>query len=159
MMKGVPPFRGVLIAGLLLLLMGNLSFASDLIEPTRTLSNPAENAGGLSVFSEPPDLDVMMDGAQIGKTPVVGQSVAPGKHVIRVKDSETEIYVEPEKPTKLVWFKGSFILIPAEENKLPQQQIEEKKEAPRLKTSEQPVEKTEKPDPLYWPLNPKGPID
>jgi hypothetical protein len=159
MMNAIAELKGILIVGLLLLLMGNRSLASDLIEPTRTLSNPAQSAGALSVFSEPPDLEVIMDGAHIGKTPVVVQSAALGMHVVRVKDSETQIYVEPGKSTKIAWFKGSFIKIPAEANKFRQPQIEEKKEAPRLKMSGQPVEKMEKPDPFYWPLNPGGPID
>ena len=157
-MKGIPELKGVLNAGLILLLINNLSFASDLIEPTRTLSSPAESAGELSVFSEPPELDVKMDGTQIGKTPVVGQKVEPGIYVIRVKDSETEIYIKPGKSTKLSWFKGTFIEIPAEIKEGRNQQSEEKKEVPHIRMSEQSVEKKEKPDPLYWPLNPKGPI-
>ena len=150
--------KGVLNAGLLLLLIHNLSFASDLIEPTRTLSSPAENTGELSIFSEPPELDVNMDGTRIGKTPVVGQKVEPGIHVLRVKDSATEIYVEPGKSAKLSWFKGAFIEIPTEVKERRKQQSEEKKEIPHIKMSEPSVEKKEKPDPLYWPLNPKGPI-
>jgi hypothetical protein len=158
MMKSIAELKRILNAGLLLLLIHNLSFASDLIEPTRTLSSPAGGAGELSVFSEPPQLDVNLDGTQIGKTPVVGQRVEPGIHVIRVKDSATEIYVEPGKSAKLSWFKGAFIEIPAEVIKSRNQQSEEKKEIPHTRMSEQSVEKKEKPDPLYWPLNPKGPI-
>ena len=157
-MKGIAELKIILNAGLLLFLINNLSFASDLIEPTRMLSGPAERAGEFSVFSEPPELDVNLNGTQIGKTPVVGQKVAPGVHVIRVKDSSTEIYVEPGKSTKLSWFKGSFIEIPAEVIKSRKQQGEEKKEILHTRMSEQSVEKKEKPDPLYWPLNPKGPI-
>ena len=157
-MKGISGLRGVLKAGLLVLLIDNLLFASDLIEPTRTLSSPAEEIGELSVFSEPPDLDVSIDGTQIGKTPVVGQKVESGIHAIRVKDSETEIYVQPGKSAKLTWFKGAFIEIPAEVKEGRKQQSEGKKETVQRKGSAPPVEKEEKPDPLYWPLNPKGPI-
>jgi hypothetical protein len=159
MMKGILDLKGALSAGLLLLLINIPAFAADLIEPSRTLSSPAESAGELSVFSEPPELDINMDGTQIGKTPVVGQKVEPGIHVIRIKDSETEIYVERGKLTKLSWFKGAFIEIPAEVVKSRKQQGEEKKEVPHTRVSEQLVEKKEKPDPLYWPLNPKGPIN
>jgi hypothetical protein len=157
-MKCIPEFKGVLKAGLVLLLITIPAFASDLIEPTQTLSSPVESAGELSVFSEPPELDVTIDGTQIGKTPVVGQKVEPGIHVIRVKDSETEIYVKPGKFTKLSWFKGAFIEIPAEVKEGRKQQREEKKEAPQIRMPEQSDKKQEKPDPLYWPLNPRGPI-
>ena len=158
-MKDIAELKRILIAGLLILLINNLCFASDLIEPTRALSSPAEKAGKLSIFSEPPGIDVNMDGTQIGKTPVVGQKVEPGIYVIRVKDSETEINAEPGKLTKISWFKGAFIEIPAEVAKSRKQQSEEKKEVPLTRMSEQPAEKKEKPDPLYWPLNPKGPIN
>lgn len=157
-MQGFPELKRILKAGLLLFLINLPAFASDLIEPTRTLSSPAESAGQLSVFSEPPELEVKMDGTQIGKTPVVGQKVAPGIHAIRVKASETEIYIKPAKSTRLSWFKGTFIEIPAESKEFRQQQFVEKREPPQIKMSEQPAEKKEKPDPFYWPLNPRGPI-
>lgn len=157
-MKGITELKGVLRAGLLLLLINNLSFASDLIEPTRTPNDQAEKAGELSVFSEPPELNVEIDGTQMGKTPLILQEVTPGMHVIGVENSETKIYVRPGKSTKLSWFKGAFIEIPAEVKEARKQQSEEKKEISRIKMSEQPDKKKEKPDPLYWPWNPKGPI-
>ena len=45
--------------------------ASDLIEPTRTLEGTSDQSAKLSVFSEPPGLQVTLDGAAIGKTPVL----------------------------------------------------------------------------------------
>ena len=157
-MKGVAALKGILSAGLILFLINPLSFASDLLEPTRTLSSPAEKVGQLSVFSEPPRLEVSVDGTHIGKTPIVGQKVGPGIHIIRVKDSETEIYVEPGKSAKLSWFKGAFIEIPAEEKDDRKHQGEENKQTSQIKMAGPSVEKKQKPDPLYWPLNPKGPI-
>jgi hypothetical protein len=157
-MESILKLRGVLNVGLLLLLINNLSFASDLIEPTRTLSSTGKSVGKLTVSSEPPRLDVKMDGTVIGETPVVLQEVEPGIHVIQVKDSEIEIYVKPGKSTKVSWFKGAFIEIPVEVKEGHKQQSEEKKEVSRKEKSEQPVEKKEKLDPLYWPLNPRGPI-
>jgi hypothetical protein len=157
-MKGISGLMAVLKAGLLLFLIDNLLFASDLIEPTRTLSRPAENAGELSLFSEPFDLDVTIDGTQIGKTPLIGLKVQPGIHAVRVKDNEIEIYVEPGKSAKLSWFKGAFIEIPAEVKADRRQLSETTKETHQITTSAQSDEKKEKPDPLYWPLNPGGPI-
>ena len=151
--------RKFLIAGFLFLLTNNLAFASDLIEPTRTLSGMRHKVGKLSVFSEPPNLEVKMDGTVIGETPVELQAVEPGFHVIQVKGSEIDIYVKPEKPVKLSWFKGSFVEIPAEAKEYRQPPLEQKKESPRIKTPEQPAGKKEKPYPLYWPLNPTGPIN
>lgn len=158
MMKRIPEFKGVLKAGLLLLLINIPAFASDLIEPTQTLSSPAESAGELSVFSEPHGLVVEMDGTQIGKTPVVGQKVEPGIHAISLKDSETEIYIGSGKSVKLSWFKGAFIEIPEEVKEGRKRQDEGKKETHQIKISEPAVEKKEKQHPLYWPLNPKGHI-
>jgi len=157
-MKGVAALKGILNAILILFLINHLSFAADLIEPTRTLSGPAEKVGQLSVSSEPPRLDVELDGNQIGKTPVVDQKVEPGIHIIRVKDTETEIYVEPGKSAKLSWFKGAFIEIPAEEKEDRKQQGEANNKTSRQKKTVPSVESKERPDPLYWPLNPRGPI-
>ena len=157
-MDSIFRLRRVLTVGFLLLLITDLSLASDLIEPTRTLSSTGKSVGKLTVSSEPLRLDVKMDGTVIGETPVVLQEVEPGIHVIRVKDSETEIFVEPGKSIQLSWFKGAFIQIPEEVKKDHKHQREEKKKTSQKRKSEQYVEKREKPDPFYWPLNPKGPI-
>jgi hypothetical protein len=158
-MKSIAALKAILSAGLLLFLINPSAFASDLIEPTRTLSRPAESVGLLSVFSEPPELEVTIDGTRIGKTPVVNQKVAPGLHEVGVNDDETEIHVKPGEATRLSWFKGAFVEISATAEEFRQPQIEEKKESPRIKTPEPPAEKKEKPYPLYWPLNPTGPIN
>jgi hypothetical protein len=158
MMQRIPKLNGALNAVLLLLLINTPSFAFDLIEPSRTLSSPAKSAGELSVFSEPPELNVKIDGTQIGKTPLVGQKLEPGIHAIRVKDSEIEIYVEPGKSIRLSWFKDTFIEIPAETKEGNQRQSAAQEKVSHIKISTQPVEKKEKADPFYWPLNPRGPI-
>ena len=156
-MKSIPKLKGLLNAGFLLLLITDLSLASDLIEPSRTLSSTGKSVGKLTVSSEPPGLDVKMDRTVIGETPVVLQEVEPGIHVIQVKDSEIEIYVKPGKSIKLSWFKGAFIEIPVEVKEGYKQQSEEKKEVPRKEKSEKFVKKIEL-EPLYWPLNPRGHI-
>jgi len=156
-MKGILKLMRILNAGFLLLLITNLSLASDLIEPTRTLSSPGQNVGKLTISSEPPRLDVKMDGTAIGETPVVLQEVEPGFYVIQVQDSEFEIYIKPGKSTILSWFKGAFIEIPAEVKEGQKQQREEKKKTPQKEKLEQAAKKMNL-EPLYWPLNPRGPI-
>jgi hypothetical protein len=74
-----------------------------------------------------------------------------------VQDSEIEIYVKPGKSIKLSWFKGDFIEIPAEVKEGQKKQSGEKKEVPRKEKPKQSVKKIEL-EPLYWPLNPGGPI-
>ena len=156
-MEAFQKMRRFLIAGVLLLFINNLAFASDLIEPTRTLNGMGHKSGNLFVSSEPPGLEVQMDGTLIGETPVDLRSVDPGVHVIQVKRSEIEIYVEPGKSVKLSWFKGSFIEIPAEVEEALKQQDEEKKEIPQKEKS-QPSAKKKDLEPLYFPLNPRGHI-
>ena len=156
-MKSILKLKGLLNAAFILLLITDLSLASDLIEPTRTLSSTGKSVGKLTVSSEPPRLDVKMDGTVIGETPVVLQEVGLGIHVIQVQDSEIEIYVKSGKSIKLSWFKGAFIEIPVEVKEGHKQQSGEKKEVPRKEKSAQSVKKTEL-EPFYWPLNPRGPI-
>ena len=112
----------------------------------------------MSVFSEPPGLDVEMDGTLIGKTPVVDLNVEPGRHVIRLQDDETEIDAEPGKSIKLSWFKGAFIRVPVKKQEARVQQSKAKDEPSKINISDQSEDKKEEPQPLYFPLNPSGPI-
>jgi hypothetical protein len=155
--KNILKLKCVLAAGLVLLYIADLAPASDLIEPSRTLKGPAKSTGKLIVFSEPARLDVTMDGNAIGVTPLELKTVEPGIHVIRVKDSETEIVVKPGESIKLSWFKGSFIKIPDQKIEEDTQPRQNQKAAPQKEKPEQPAEKTDL-HPLYWPLNPKGHI-
>jgi hypothetical protein len=156
-MAALLKMRKFLIAGFVLFLISNLSFGSDLIEPTRTLSGLDHKAGKLSVFSEPPGLGVKMDGTVIGETPVELYSVEPGLHVLQVKGSEIEIYIKSEKPVKLSWFKGAFIEIPVAVKEARKQHNGEKKEVPQKEKPEKSAKKLDL-EPLYWPLNPRGHI-
>jgi hypothetical protein len=132
--------------------------SAELIAPTRTLSEAKEQPGKLSVFSEPPALAVTLDGSDIGKTPVVAQEVEPGTHLIRIEDSETEIFVKPGQPLQYSWFKGSFIEVPVEKKEVRQHPKAEQPEPSQKPPSERSEEKKEDSHPLYWPLNPTGPI-
>ena len=49
------------------LMIQSLSVFAELIEPSRTLEGQQKPMGRLSVFSEPPDLDVLLDGGDRGR--------------------------------------------------------------------------------------------
>ena len=102
----------ILNAVFLLLLIANLSAAADLIGPSRTLKTAANEPANLDVLSEPPNLDVTLDDTFIGKTPIFLPDVKPGTYQLRVRDSETTIYVEPGSTLRISLFKGEFINIP-----------------------------------------------
>ena len=135
-----------------------LAVGGELIKPTRTLQSSEKIPGNLSVFSEPPGLDVFLDQSNIGKTPIFSMEVTSGTHSLKVKDTETEIYVMPGKDLRLSMFKDTFIEVKEQEKKAlqkPEETVSEKKSAEPAeeKTGYQP-----KYDPAYWPLRPSGPI-
>lgn len=95
-----------------LLLGPTFTFAAEeLIPPTRTLEGRVELPGTLTVVSEPPDLEVSLDGSLIGRTPVWLKEVKPGPHTVRIGQEKTEVHVQPGKKMGLSFFKDSFILI------------------------------------------------
>jgi len=104
------------LSALLLLFTGvPISFGGHgLIAPTRSLEGHQEPLGRMTVVSEPPDIEVFLDGSEIGQTPVWMKEVKPGSHKIRVRRSETDVLVEPGKTVTLSHFKGSFIVVPEE---------------------------------------------
>ena len=132
---------------------------AQLIEPTRNLPDASEGRGLLSVLSEPPGLEVQVDGRIIGKTPVFSARFPAGAHVLRIKDSETGIHLPAGKTTAISWFKGSFIEIP--EMAKPSRELpgEPPTTPSKSKPDEGPgVQPGAAKDPYYWPLNPRGPI-
>lgn len=135
---------------------------AELIEPTRTLDSSEKTSGEISVFSEPPDLDVYLDASKIGKTPVISKEITSGVHILRIKDIEKEITILPGKSHQLSLFKDSLIEISEKKAKAPTQpKLEERMATEEEKPDEPTREKTEnkpKYDPPYWPLNPTGPI-
>jgi len=104
------------LSALLLLFTGvPISFGGEgLIAPTRSLEGHQEDLGRLTVVSEPPGLEVFLDDSEIGQTPVWVKEVKPGSHELRVRRSETDVYVETGKTLTLSFFKGSFIVVPEE---------------------------------------------
>ena len=96
-------------------------WSSELIKPTRALDSTGEKLGKLSVFSDPPGLEVTLEGTVIGKTPLFLDEIKPGSHRLRVKNSETDITIEPGKTLQISLFNDKFILIPATDKKPPKQ--------------------------------------
>jgi hypothetical protein len=93
--------------------------SGELIEPTRTLEGEREPVmGRLTVLSEPPGQKITLDGKAIGETPTFLLEIEGGIHTLRVSDSETEIYIEPEKTLKISLFKDEFVLIPVKEKEI-----------------------------------------
>ena len=132
---------------------------AQLIEPTRSLQDASGGAGILNVLSEPPGIEVQVDGRVIGKTPIFLARFTPGVHVLRIKDSETDIHLAAGKTTAISWFKGSFIEIP--ETVKPPAEIAKEPQSPpaKPKPDEGPgAQQGTSNDPFYWPLNPRGPI-
>ena len=135
-----------------------LSVFAELIEPSRMLEGQQKPMGRLSVFSEPPELDVLLDSVEIGKTPVISKEVTSGVHILRVKDIEKEIIILPEKSLQLSLFKDSLIEIPEKKAEAPTQPRLEKKMATEEKKTEYSNRDKKQYDPFYWPMNPNGPI-
>lgn len=134
---------------------------SGMIEPSRGLGSKEKRIGKLSVFSEPPNLEVVVDGEKIGETPVAVE-IEPGEHTLSIKDAEKKVIVLPGESLRLSLFKGEFIVLPEEEEKplaiFPEPQVSSPAEEPKEKPPE--VERREKgqTNPFYWPQNPRGPI-
>ena len=103
------------------LLVYSPAWSSELIKPTRALDSSGEKLGKLSVFSEPPGLEVTLEGVIIGKTPIFLDEVKPGTHRLQVKNSETDITIEPGKLLQISLYKDQFILVPATDKKSPNQ--------------------------------------
>jgi len=97
------------------LFFNTLATSAELIEPSRTLEAEPETTGRLTVLSEPPGLKITLDGDSLGKTPAFMVEVQEGVHTLRVKDSQTDIYVKPGKTLKISLHKDEFILIPVKE--------------------------------------------
>ena len=111
----------VLVFGLAFLLVYSTAWSSELIKPTRTLDSAGEKPGKLSVFSEPPGFEVALEGTIIGNTPLFLDDVKPGSHRLRIKNSETDITIEPGKTLQISLYKDKFILIQATDKKSPKQ--------------------------------------
>ena len=127
-----------------------LSPNADLIEPTRILGGTANPPGSLIVVSEPPALDITLDDSHIGKTPAFVKNVKSGIHRLRVKDSETEIYIEPGETLQISLHKGEFIYIPVAEKEPVEQQATREKKVTEARTTSRSQKKESKYDLTSW---------
>lgn len=139
-------------------IMQPLSVFAELIEPSRTLESQQKPTGRLSVFSEPPGLDVFLDGINIGKTPVISREMASGTYVLRVKETEEEIVIQPEKSLEMSFFKNSLITIPEKKVEIPEKTKPEEQPTIQEKKPEDSKKEKKQLDPFYFPTNPSGPI-
>jgi len=148
------------LSALLLLFSGvPLSLGGDaLIAPTRSLEGPREPVGSLTVVSEPPGLEVFLDGSEIGQTPVWMKQVKRGPHKLRVRRSETDVYVETGKMLTLSFFKGSFIVVPNKKEALAKPRLEPEKPTEGSKGMKPREQEGEIYDLTPWDfLNPSSP--
>jgi hypothetical protein len=157
-MHGKKPFFILLALGAVCALF-SAGLHAQLIEPTRSLQGAPEDTGLLNVLSEPPGMEVRLDGKTIGKTPIFAARFPLGAHALRIKDSEADIHLVAGKTFAISWFKGSFIEIP-ETAKLPAEIAQQPSKSPaKPKPDEGPgAQQNTANDPYYWPLNPRGPI-
>lgn len=157
-MKG---FNGILFScvSLVFLVFASFSLSEELIAPTRTLQNLEKKFGYISIFSEPPGLEVFLNNSVIGQTPIFTKKVESGVHELKIKDSELELNLTPGKSLRYSFRNGFFFEIREKEMEGPQ--IVDVKPPEKRKRTEKimdKVEKEENDDPFYWPTNPSGPI-
>jgi hypothetical protein len=135
-----------------------LAFGADLISPTRSLDGPPMTVGQLSVFSEPPEMAVSIDGRQAGSTPLIDLQLEEGVYSVRIDRDETEVKVSAGKSARVSYFKGRFITTSRRSAPEAADRAASDESAPQRPAA--PVAgDTERPQsPFYWPLNPKGPI-
>ena len=123
------------------LLVYSPAWSSELIKPTRALDSTGEKLEKLSVFSEPSGLEVTLEGTIIGKTPLFLDEMKPGSHRLRVKNTETDITIEPGKTLQISLYKDKFILIPATDKKPSKQPETEETDLTKSKPPPPPAEK------------------
>ena len=118
--------------------------AEDLIPPTRSLESSEKPMGRLTVVSEPPDLEVFLDGSEIGRTPVWLKYVKPGVHNLRVGNLQVDVYVESGKRKTLSFYHGSFIKVPEEREAQEKTGPESEKTPDGKRGIKAPAEETER---------------
>jgi hypothetical protein len=105
--------------------------------------------GSVTVFSEPPELEVFLDGSKVGQTPLWLERVSQGLHKLRVKDIETEIHLEAGKGLRVGLLKGDFVVFPEKERKL-QERPAERKMVTEAQAPVETVEKRRRRDLTLW---------
>ena len=124
-------------------------FAGELIEPTRTLQEPGKTWGGLTIFSEPPQLDVYLDGEKVGRTPLWLREIQAGPHTLKIASAETSLRVDQGKRLKIGLFKGRFVTGSVQEKEKPRAQ-EPVKERGTVPASQEDEESQKSEDLSLW---------
>lgn len=119
-MRNIAKVRVLMVTLTTMLLMaGSQSFGDELIDPTRTPGDPEKTWGGLTVFSEPPQLDVELDGKKVGTTPLRLRQVETGLHKLKIKEIEKDVHVKEGKIVRIGLFKGTFVAFSEVEQEKP----------------------------------------
>ena len=134
----------------LLLLLSPLCLGGELISPTRSLQDTGEPPGKLTIVSEPSDLDVVLDGNNVGRTPLWLKEVTPGLHTLQIGNSQTEIHVEHGKILQVSLFKGFFVNVMKEEKKAEQKQAPEEKRLAEGRQAIEPLKEKRKSELTLW---------
>lgn len=133
-------------------LFAGLSYGDGLIPPTRTLEGDERSWGRLTVFSEPPGLEVYLDGEKVGAAPLWLSMVEAGTHILRVGDTEEQVLVQPGKRTKAGVFKGSFIAMTEEDRQVLPEPPAAKGPLPEGPVVERPEEEERRRELTRWDL-------
>ncbi len=104
-MHGKKPFFFLLALSAVCALF-TVGLHAQLIEPTRSLQDASEGAGILNVLSEPPGIEVQVDGRLIGKTAVFSARFPAGVHVVSIRESEPKSTLRPAKPSPSAGSRG-----------------------------------------------------
>ena len=94
----------------IMLLAITYCFGAELIEATRTPTEPGKAWGGLTIFSEPPQIEIYLDGEKVGLTPLWMREVETGPHTIKIGHAQTTVRVDKDQRLKVGLFKGSFVI-------------------------------------------------
>ena len=127
----------------------SVCFGGELIEPTRTPQDTEKTWGGLTVFSEPPQIEVYLNGEKVGRTPLWLRKVETGLHKIKIGPAETSVRIGKDERVKVGFFKGAFVmgLEPIKEKPKAAPQVEKQAAAPPGGQSE---EKEKREDLTLW---------
>jgi len=115
--------------------------AEDLIPPSRTLETAEQVPGEVSLFSEPPGLEVFINKESAGLTPARGISLNPGIHSLQIEKAELEFEIGSSQHVQFSFFNGQIIKIPDPEPPpvIDKQAAAESMEKPAVEPRPQPA--------------------
>jgi len=150
-------FKLLATIAFLLSTVAGYCYGSEKIAPTRTLDGRAQ-PGQLSVFSEPPGLEITLNGKSAGMTPLHEIAIAGGIHTLKIENTQTTITITSGEVRQLSYFKGKFVDIPVPVNDPEETPSVDQQTSRREALPESAPEKEETLQPGYFPLKPGGRI-